>query len=224
VIKNPNKIFLFLIFFFFSNNAFCFNYKPIHEFEIFLNDKKIGFHKLFFQNIGNKIVVNTEIQMIVKLVGIIPVLKYFHKGNEIWIDNHFVEAKTSTKKNRRKFKFTAKRKESKIEIKSRKKVFLVNGDSLFTSYWNQNWLKKKVLFDTQHGKKRFISVEKKDFEKIKTSNSTIFAQRYKVTGTQDKPNGKKIDYDIWYDDKGRWVKIKFFAKKSLIEYYLVTKY
>ena len=224
MIKNPNKIFLFLIFFFFSNNAFCFNYKPIHEFEIFLNDKKIGFHKLFFQNIGNKIVVNTEIQMIVKLVGIIPVLKYFHKGNEIWIDNRFVEAKTSTKKNRIKFKFTAKRKESKIEIKSRKKVFLVNGDSLFTSYWNQNWLKKKVLFDTQHGKKRFISVEKKDFEKIKTSNSTIFAQRYKVTGTQDKPNGKKIDYDIWYDDKGRWVKIKFFVKKSLIEYYLVTKY
>ena len=224
MIKNPNKIFLFLIFFFFSNNAFCFNYKPIHEFEIFLNDKKIGFHKLFFQNIGNKIVVNTEIQMIVKLVGIIPVLKYFHKGNEIWIYNHFVEAKTSTKKNRRKFKFTAKRKESKIEIKSRKKVFLVNGDSLFTSYWNQNWLKKKVLFDTQHGKKRFISVEKRDFEKIKTSNSTIFAQRYKVTGTQDKPNGKKIDYDIWYDDKGRWVKIKFFSKKSLIEYYLVTKY
>jgi len=224
VIKNPIKIFLFLIFLFFSNNAFCFNYKPIHEFEIFRNDKKIGFHKLSFQNIGDKIVVNTEIQMIVKLVGIIPVLQYSHKGNEIWIDNHFVEAKTSTKKNRRKFKFAAKRKGSKIEIKSRKKVFFVNGDSLFTSYWNQNWLKKKVLFDTQHGKKRFINVEKKDFEKIKTSNSTIFAQRYKVTGTQDKLNGKKIDYDIWYDDKGRWVKIKFFVKKSLIEYFLVTKY
>ena len=224
MIKNPIKIFLFLIFFFFSNYAFCFNYKPIHEFEIFRNNKKIGFHKLFFQNIGNKIVVNTEIQMIVKLVGIIPVLKYFHKGNEIWIDNHFVEAKTSTKKNRRKFKFTAKRKESKIEIKSRKKVFLVNGDSLFTTYWNQNWLKKKVLFDNQHGKKRLINVEKKNFEEIKTSNNTIFAQRYKVTGTQDKPNGKKIDYDIWYDDKGRWVKTKFFVKKSLIEYFLVTEY
>ena len=54
---------------------------------------------------------------------------------------------------------------------------------------------KKILIDSQHGKKRLINVEKKDFEKIKTSNSTIFAQRYKVTGTQDKPNGKKIDYD-----------------------------
>ena len=222
--KNPIKIFLFLIYFFFSNNAFCFNYKSIHEFEIFRNSKKIGFHKLSFQNIEDKIVVNTEIQMIDKLVGVIPVFKYFHKGREIWINNHFVEANTSTKKNRREFKFIAKKKGSKIEIKSRNKVFLIDGDSLFTSYWNQNWLKKKVLFDNQHGKKRLINVEKKNFEKIKTSNNTIFAQRYKVTGTQDKPNGKKIDYDIWYDDKGRWVKTKFFLKNSLIEYFLVTEY
>ena len=85
-------------------------------------------------------------------------------------------------------------------------------------------VKKKVLFDSQHGKKRLINVEKKDFEKITTSNSTIFAQKYKVTGRQDKPNGKKIDYEIWYDDKGRWVKTKFFIKNSLIEYFLVTKY
>ena len=222
--KNPIKIFLFLIYFFSSNNAFCFNYKSIHEFEIFRNSKKIGFHKLSFQNIEDKIVVNTEIQMIDKLVGVIPVFKYFHKGREIWINNHFVEANTSTKKNRREFKFIAKKKGSKIEIKSRNKVFLIDGDSLFTSYWNQNWLKKKVLFDNQHGKKRLINVEKKNFEKIKTSNNTIFAQRYKVTGTQDKPNGKKIDYDIWYDDKGRWVKTKFFLKNSLIEYFLVTEY
>ena len=92
------------------------------------------------------------------------------------------------------------------------------------NYWHQNWLKKKKLIDSQHGKKRIINVEKKDFEQIKTSNSVIFAQKYKVTGTQDKLNGKKIDYDIWYDNKGRWVKSKFFVKKSIIEYYLVTKY
>ena len=222
--KNPIKIFLFLIFLFFSNSAFSFNYKQIHEFEVFRNNKKIGFHKLFFQNIEDKIVVNTEVQMIVKFLRAIPVLNYFHKGNEIWIDNNFIEAKTSTKKNKRKFELIAKRKGSKIEIKSRKKVFLVDGDSLFTSYWNQNWLKKKTLYYIQHGKKRLINVEKKCFEEIKTSNSTIFAQKYKVRGVQDKLNGKKIDFEIWYDDKGRWVKIKFFVKKSLIEYFLVTEY
>jgi hypothetical protein len=222
--KNPIKIFLFLIYFFSSNNAFCFNYKSIHEFEIFQNNKKIGFHKLFFQNIEDRIVVNTEIQTTIKLIGVIPFFKYSHKGKEIWINNNFDEAKTSTEKNRKKFKLIAKRKGSKIEIKSRKKVFLINGDSLFTSYWNQNWLKKKVLFDIQHGKKRFISVEKKDFEAIKTSNGTIFAQKYKVKGKQNKPDGKKIDYEIWYDNKGRWVKTKFFIKNSLVEYFLVTKY
>ena len=158
------------------------------------------------------------------IVYLIPFFKYFHESKEIWVNDQFLEVKTFTKKNSRKFTFIAKRNGPKIEIKSRGKVFLVDGDTLITSYWHQNWLKKKVLFDSQHGKKRLINVEKKDFEKITTSNSTIFAQKYKVTGRQDKPNGKKIDYDIWYDDKGRWVKIKFFVKKSLIEYFLVTKY
>ena len=88
--KNPIKIFLFLIFLFFSNSAFSFNYKQIHEFEVFRNNKKIGFHKLFFQNIEDKIVVNTEVQMIVKFLRAIPVFNYFHKGNEIWIEIEFV--------------------------------------------------------------------------------------------------------------------------------------
>ena len=140
------------------------------------------------------------------------------------IDNNFIEAKTSTKKNRRKFNFIAKRKGSKIEINSRGKVFLVDGNSLITSYWHQHWLNKKELIDSQHGKKRLINVEKKEIEEIKVLDRTILAQRFKVTGTQDKPNGKKIDYDIWYDKSDRWVKIKFYVKKSLIEYFLVTGY
>ena len=221
--KKQIKIFLFLIFFFFSNNAYCFNYKPIHEFEIFRNNKKIGFHKVSFQNIEDKIVVNTEIEMIVKFAKI-PIFKYFHNSKEIWINNQFSEATTSTKKNSREFEFRAKREGTQIKIKSRGKEFFVDGNNLITSYWHKNWLKKKVLIDSQHGKKRLINVEKKEIEEIKVLDRTILAQRFKVTGTQDKPNGKKIDYDIWYDKSDRWVKIKFYVKKSLIEYFLVTGY
>ncbi|MBH71977.1 MAG: hypothetical protein CMI97_05840 [Pelagibacteraceae bacterium] len=221
--KNPIKYLIFIFFLFFSNDIIAFSYKPIHEFEIYRNNKKIGFHKLSFKNIEDKIVVNTQIEMIVKL-GIIPVFTYFYKGEELWVNNNFIRAKTITKKNNKNFKFEAERKNKKMEIKSRGKVFFEDSDSLITSYWNQNWMKKKVLIDSQHGKKRLINVEKKNYEKVKTVNGDVFAQRFKVTGTQDKPNGKKIDYDIWYDEEGRWVKIIFKVKKSFIEYFLVTKY
>ena len=161
--------------------------------------------------------------MVVK-IGFVPVFNYIHKANETWKDEKFIKAKTSTIKNNRNFELEAYRKDNKLEIKSNKKVFSVNENSLITSYWHQHWFKKKVLIDSQHGKKRLINIEKKNFEKISTANGFIYAQNYKVTGTQDKPNGKKIDYDIWYDEKGRWVKISFFIKKSFIEYYLVTQY
>tara|TARA_B100000029_G_scaffold316368_1_gene308782 strand:+ start:23705 stop:24373 length:669 start_codon:yes stop_codon:yes gene_type:complete len=221
--NNLIKFLFFLYFLFFPHNVFGFHYKPVHEFEIYRNNKKIGFHKLFFQSIEDKIIVNTEIKMVVK-IGIIPVFNYIHKAEEVWINDKFIKAETSTKKNNRSFKLEAYRKENKIEIKSNKNIFVIDENSLITSYWHRNWLKKKVLFDSQHGKKRLINIEKKNFEEITTANGSIFAQKYKVTGTQDKPNGKKIDYNIWYDEKGRWVKISFFIKKSFIEYYLVTKY
>ena len=221
--KKPFKIFVFLFFIFSSNYAFCFNYNSPHEFEIFRNNKKIGFHKLSFQNIEDKIVVNTQIEMKVKL-GIIPVFTYSHKSEEIWKNNEFIAAKTNTKKNSREFNFSARKIGSKIKIKTRGKIFNVDADNLITSYWNQKWLKKNILIDSQHGKKRLIKVEKKNFENVKAKNQNIYAQRFKVLGRQEKPDGKKIDYDIWYDEKGRWVKIKFYIKKSLIEYFLVTKY
>ena len=161
--------------------------------------------------------------MIVKL-GIIPVFTYFHEGVETWSNNELIEAKTSTKKNNRRFNLIAKRKGSKLEVKSRGQTFKFDDETLITSYWQQHWLKKKILIDSQHGKKRLINIEKKDFERIKTSSGYVYAQKYKVTGYQDKPNGKKIDYDIWYDKEKRWVKIKFYIKKSLIEYFLVTQY
>ena len=150
--KNPIKYLIFIFFLFFSNDIIAFSYKPIHEFEIYRNNKKIGFHKLSFKNIEDKIVVNTQIEMIVKL-GIIPVFTYFYKGEELWVDNNFIRAKTITKKNNKNFKFEAERKNKKMEIKSRGKVFFEDSDSLITSYWNQNWMKKKVLIDSQHGKK-----------------------------------------------------------------------
>ena len=223
MINNLIKKTFFIIFLFFSNNAFCLDYQDNHEFEIFRNNKKIGYHKLSFKNIEDKTIVNTEIKMVVKL-GIIPVFQYFHKAEEVWLGNKFIEANTRTKKNSREFELKAIRKGSKIEINSRGKIFFIDGDSLITSYWQKNWLNKKILIDSQHGKKRLINVKKKNIETITTSFGEISAQKYLVTGTKEKLKGKKIDYDIWYDEKNRWVKLKFLIKNSLIEYFLVTKY
>ena len=221
---NQIKFFTLLCFaFFILSNSYGFSYKKYHEFEIYRNAKKIGFHKLYFQKTGNTIEVNTQIEMIVKL-GFLTIFKYFHNSKEIWNQNKLIEVKTYTQKNRRKFEFSAKRKGSKIQIESRGKKFFVSGNSLITSYWHQHWLNKKELIDSQHGKKRFINVKKEGMESISTKFGNILAQRYKVTGRQDKVNGKKIDYDIWYDEKKRWVKIKFFIKNSIIEYFLVTEY
>ena len=223
-----NQIKFFILFFIAYcilslSNSYGFSYKELHEFEIYRNGKKIGFNKLYFKKMDNKIIVNTKIETVVKF-GFISIFKYFHNSEEIWDQNKFIQAITFTQKNNRQFKFSAKRQGSKIQIESSGKKFFVSGNSLITSYWHQHWLNKKELIDSQHGKKRFINVKKEGMESISTKFGNILAQRYKVTGRQDKVNGKKIDYDIWYDEKKRWVKIKFFIKNSIIEYFLVTEY
>ena len=136
--KKPIKIFLFLIFFFFSNNVFSFNYKPIHEFEIFRNNKKIGFYKLSFQNIEDKIVVNTQIEMIVKL-GIIPIFKYFHEGKEIWINNKFIEAYKIKEKQKRSDELSFLRESITEKFASETLTALIVGDAIKNIVERTQW-------------------------------------------------------------------------------------
>ena len=84
-----NQIKFFILFFIAYyilslSNSYGFSYKKYHEFEIYRNAKKIGFHKLYFQKTGNKIEVNTQIEMIVKL-GFLTIFKYFHNSKEFFI-------------------------------------------------------------------------------------------------------------------------------------------
>ena len=46
----------------------------------------------------------------------------------------------------------------------------------------------------------------------------LFASRYKLTGKET--SGEDLNIDVWYDDKGNWVKMIFVKDGSKIEYYL----
>ena len=82
---NQIKFFILLCFaFFILSNSYGFSYKELHEFEIYRNGKKIGFNKLYFKKIDNKIVVNTKIETVIKF-GFISIFKYFHNSKEFFI-------------------------------------------------------------------------------------------------------------------------------------------
>ena len=65
-----NQIKFFILFFIAYcilslSNSYGFSYKELHQFEIYRNGKKIGFNKLYFKKIDNKIVVNTKIETVI---------------------------------------------------------------------------------------------------------------------------------------------------------------
>ena len=101
-------LFLACFYFCISSNSFGFSYKETHEFEIYRNAKKIGFHKLSFKKQDNQIIVNSQIRMTVKF-GFPTIFKYMHDGEETWNENNFIKANTITQKNNRNFKFSANR-------------------------------------------------------------------------------------------------------------------
>ena len=79
-----------------------------------------------------------------------------------------------------------------------------------------NLVKEKIVFNSQDCSK--INFTIKNLGKEKIYDGSLYASRYKLKGKES--TGEDINIDIWYDDKGNWVKMIFIKDGSEIEYFL----
>ena len=80
-----------------------------------------------------------------------------------------------------------------------------------TNHWNAGVLGQTRVLNTLTGKINNVSILSKGIETVSTENGPIKATRYVYSGD--------LDNEVWYDDLGRWVKMRFKASDgSTINY------
>ena len=216
-------IFLILISLPFSTNAHVQHYEDLKriEFDIYRNNKNIGKHIFSFKKSNGQLEVESEINFEIKKLGII-LYKYHVKGTEFYKDGKLVKFNSKTNQNG---------KEKYVNMELENGQHIIDGSSyqgkapidyLLGTWWNHSIVKAKAQISAVSGR---IIKQKVTFlgkETIKIDDKSYKTLHFNFSSTDKKlSKKKKLNTDVWYDEKTlNWVKASF-NKQGKWEYKLV---
>jgi hypothetical protein len=193
------------------------------EYDLFRNDKLIGFHKYNFERNLDNLKVKSIVEFKITKLGV-NLYNYIAESEEIYKDGFFHSFKSKTKQNK-------KDKYVNISIKD-KKDLLIDGSSfkgegsrnfIVGTWWNHEIIKKKAQISAISGRIIFQNVEFLGKEVIKIGEKDYNSLHFRFTSSdKNLPDKKKLDTHIWYEeDSFLWLKAAF-DKTGYWEYRIKT--
>ena len=215
---------LILISFPFSTKAHVQHYEDLNriEFDIYRNQTHIGKHVFSFKKLNGELAVESEINFEIKKFGIV-LYKYHVKGTEIYKDGKLVKFSSKTNQNG-KVKY--------VNMKLDNEEYNIDGSSyqgkapidfVIGTWWNHSIVEASAQISAVSGR---IIKQKVTFlgkETIKIHDKIYNTLHFNFSSTDKKlAKDKKLNTDVWYDEKSlNWVKASF-KKKGEWEYKLIS--
>ena len=211
--KNILSIILFLIF---TTQilAHVEHYKKFSllEYELFRNNKLIGFHNYKFENEGKNLKVKSVIEFKISKLGV-DLYKYNAISEEEYKENQLVKFSSKTKQNK-------KIKNTEITIDKNNKELLISGsENTLTSpkeypvgtWWDHEIVQAKAQISAISGRIIEQNVTFLGKEKVNLYGKEYDALRFNFSSSDKSlPDKKKLNTDIWYDEKTKiWLKAAF---------------
>ena len=182
------------------------------EYELFRNNKPIGFHKYDFERNGSNLTINNEVSFKITKLGI-DLYKYYAKGVEKYEDGIFSGFNSTTNQNK-------KEKYVNITIDPTDKNLIIDGSSfkgkvdrdlIIGTWWNHEIVQKKAQISAVSGRIIEQKVEFKGKEDVKIGDKVYKTLRFNFSSSDPSlSKDKKLNTDIWYEEKTfLWVKAAF---------------
>ena len=170
--------------------------------DVLRNDKVIGYSNYFFKHAKDTMMVENYTKFIVEMFGV-KVFSIDSKSKEIYQKDKLISFESTTLQN-------DKKKYVKLNYDEKKNKFIINGssyvgeanlDNVIGNWWNSKILEAKTQISPLSGsiKKQTIKLTNKDETEFNGKKIKLF--QFKLKSTEDLPDDKKLDFDIWLDPK-----------------------
>ena len=194
------------------------------EYELFRNNQSIGYHKYDFVREGDNLSIVSEVSFKINKLGV-DLYKYFAKSEENYEKGAFKSYSSKTKQNK-------KDRYVNIIVDPTDKNLIIEGSSykgkadkdfIVGTWWNHEIVKAKAQISGISGRIIEQTVTFIGKEEVKIGNKTYKTLHFNFKSSDETlPDSKKLNTDIWYDEKTYlWVKASF-EKTGLWEYRLKT--
>jgi hypothetical protein len=192
------------------------------EMEIFRNNELIGYNFYFFARNGDETIVTNQIKFSVKLLGK-TIFKVEGYGEEKYFKDQLISYNSKTlQNNKKKFVNLLFNKDTKkLNIIGSSYNGEVSNDIIIGNWWNHKILQSDIQISPLSGsvKKQVVTFIGK--EKIDLYGKTYEVDRFTIKSKdQSLPEDKKLDFDIWYDQKKAMILKISYSKMGDWEYRL----
>ena len=182
------------------------------EYELFRNNKSIGYHKYEFNRDGDNLSINSEVSFKIIKLGV-ELYKYFAKSEENYVKDAFKSYYSKTKQNK-------KDRYVNIEIDPSDKDLIIDGSSykgkanrdfIVGTWWNHEIIKAKAQISGISGRIIEQTVTFLGKEEVKIGDKTYKTLHFNFKSSDETlPDSKKLNTDIWYEEETYlWVKAAF---------------
>lgn len=151
------------------------------QFEVLLDDRKIGYHDFIVSEDSGEVTVSMEAKFNVKLL-FVNVFNYSHRNEETWRDNCLASIDAETVANGRDFVVRGQAAAEEFQLHTASAATDLPPCVMTFAYWNPSFLKAEKLLNSQTGDYEEVSIIEAGAEELLVDGKQIPAIRYSVSG------------------------------------------
>lgn len=183
--------------------------KALH-FEVFRDGDPVGTHDITFSDNGARVDIKTRIAV---KMAFITVYRFEHDGHEQWRGDDLVALDSKTNDDGTRHQLAVKGADGELEVTGDGKTSTVPTPIVPASLWRNDIVHSDHILNTLDGRVMEVKVADMGVDRIDAGGHSVPAHHYAMTGG--------LQRELWYDDKGVLVKVRFRAKDdSTVEYSL----
>ena len=214
------KIFVSITFFYltvaFPSFSHVEHYKEFNvlNYELFRNDKSIGYHKYNFERKDSSLKVKSVVEFKITKLGV-DLYKYYAESDENYKNNTFFSFNSKTNQNNKeKYVKIKKTSDDNLIIDGTSFKGETSNKNIVGTWWNHEIIQADAQISAISGRiieQKVTFLGKKEIE--------LYGKKYQAlhfnfsSSDQSLPDNKKLNTDIWYEENTfLWLKASF--KKS----------
>lgn len=170
------------------------------QFDVFLDDSKIGYHHFSRETIDGAEHISSEAEFNVRFM-FFTVYHYRHSNQEQWRNGCLLKLESKTDDNGDQLFVKLNRDRQQTHIETANSKTESNECIRSFSYWNLSQLDTSPLLNSQTGELMDVSLRKLGKDTLPGQQAGIETNRYQLVG-------KDIEIDLWYTQDHQWLALQ----------------
>jgi RNase P/RNase MRP subunit p29 len=177
-------------------------------FDVFLDGKKIGYHRFDIDGTRSNAAVRSEASFDVKLF-FVTAFSYRHTATESWSNGCLDEIEARTDSNGKMLNVVGERTGNGFVIDTGEREAELPKCVMSFAYWNPGFLEQPRLLNPQTGE--YVDVEVQDL-----GNDVLRIDGREIPARSVRLTARKMDIRLWYSEESEWLALESVAKGGRI--------